>query len=74
MFTRPGGQEEVIFFKSNRAVNEGRLDWLTQRYDALCGSVRKYQRNIPWEKVDKSLCGTWMVQRNQRGHLDHENS
>lgn len=59
--------EEVIFFKSNRAVNEGRLEWLTQRYDALCGSVRKYQRNIPWEKVDKSLCGTWMVQRNQRG-------
>ena len=66
-------QEEVIFFKSNRAVNEGRLEFLTQRYDALCGSSRKYQRNIRWMEGPEGAvaCGTWMVQRNQRtGHLD----
>ena len=26
----------MIFFKINRAVNEGRLDWLTNVYDSSC--------------------------------------
>ena len=53
-------EEEVIFFKTNRAVNEGRLDWLTNVYDSSCLRGGKLSGL-------GDLCGSWRV---KRSHLE----
>eukprot|EP00435_Cladocopium_sp_Y103_P071225 s295_g37.t1 len=59
--------EEVIFFKSNRGVNDGRLDWLTSRYNAMCDTTanRTKIHGLETAELSPMTCGTWMVRRNQ---------
>ena len=53
-------EEEVIFFKTNRAVNDGRLKWLTKVYDSS---------RLRGGKLSGlgDLCGSWHV---KRSHLE----
>ena len=55
--------EDMIFFKANRAVNEGRLEFLTRKFNAMCGFTEG--RKVSPSDLEPVACGTWMVQRNQ---------